>query len=165
MGVTACSHFPFGDSVETEQPEAPLASGVLHDHFDETVQPQQDFYRWVNGTWLDETEIPSDRSNYGAFSVLADQAEQQLRDLIETAAATETKAGSDEQNQSPAATSTPMPASNESMILLHPPASSSLLFLTSHRRNFSTAVISPATFDPETAPSKPPPLSVLTRPA
>lgn len=97
LGVTACSHFPFGDSVETEQPEAPLASGVLHDHFDETVQPQQDFYRWVNGTWLDKTEIPSDRSNYGAFSVLADQAEQQLRDLIETAAATETKAGSDEQ--------------------------------------------------------------------
>lgn len=97
IGITACSHFQETETVESPQPEAPLKSGVIHAHFDESVKPQDDFYRWVNGTWLEETEIPADRSNYGAFSVLADRAEQQLRTIIETAAETDAKVGSDSQ--------------------------------------------------------------------
>lgn len=97
IGMSACSHFQAVETAESPQPQAPLKSGVVHAHFDDSVQPQEDFYRWVNGTWLEETEIPADRSNYGAFSVLDERAEQQLRTIIETAAATKAEPGSDTQ--------------------------------------------------------------------
>ena len=36
-----------------------------------SVAPGDDFYLYANGTWAKNTQIPSDKSNYGAFSVLA----------------------------------------------------------------------------------------------
>ena len=97
LGVVACSHLSSQDSGSTAVSDAPLASGVIHENFDTSVKPQDDFYRWVNGTWMDQTDIPADRSNYGAFSILADRAEKQLREIIETAAAADAAEGSDEQ--------------------------------------------------------------------
>ena len=62
------------------------------------MRPQDDLYRFVNGTWLKNTAIPADKSNYGSFTKLADDAEKQLQAIIEEAAArTDKKAGSDEQ--------------------------------------------------------------------
>ncbi len=60
--------------------------GIATDHIDTSVDPGENFYEFVNGNWLKETEIPSDRSRYGAFSVLADQAEKRVREIIENAA-------------------------------------------------------------------------------
>ena len=51
------------------------------------VTPGDDFNRYVNGKWLDTFEIPADKSNYGMFTRLADEAEEQVRDIIEEAAA------------------------------------------------------------------------------
>ena len=45
--------------------------GMNHD-----IRPQDDLFGHVNGRWLDETEIPSDRSSWGPFVQLADVAEQ-----------------------------------------------------------------------------------------
>src|SRR5690242_15730888 len=53
------------------------------------IRPQDDLFGHVNGTWLEETEIPSDRSSWGPFVQLADTAEQQVRDIIESLAATD----------------------------------------------------------------------------
>ncbi|MGQ0530763.1 MAG: M13 family metallopeptidase [Panacagrimonas sp.] len=64
-----------------------LHSGITRAHFDPQVRAQDDLYRAVNGTWLKQTQIPADKSNYGAFSLLADQAEQQLRVIVEELAA------------------------------------------------------------------------------
>lgn len=52
------------------------------------IRPQDDLFGHVNGRWLDETEIPSDRSSWGPFVQLADIAEQQVRDIITTLAET-----------------------------------------------------------------------------
>lgn len=49
----------------------------------ESVRPQDDFYTHVNGKWLERTEIPADRSNYGSFTVLADAAEANLKAIVE----------------------------------------------------------------------------------
>lgn len=76
---------------------APLVSGIDQSTFDTSVRPQDDFYRYVNGTWLKTTQIPVDRSNYGAFTQLADEAELNLRKIIEAAAAGEYPAGSEMQ--------------------------------------------------------------------
>ncbi len=65
--------------------------------FDRNVRPQDDLFLAVNGAWLDNTEIPSDKSNYGAFSVLADAAEMQIREIIERAAESDAEKGSDAQ--------------------------------------------------------------------
>lgn len=61
-------------------------SGVRLENFDTTIRPQDDFYRFVNGRWLAETKIPEDKSNYGSFTILADKAKKDLRDIIETSA-------------------------------------------------------------------------------
>ncbi|RLV48047.1 peptidase M13 [Nocardioides mangrovicus] len=60
------------------------------------VRPQDDLFGHVNGRWLAETEIPSDRSSWGPFVSLADEAEQHVRAIIEAAAAGELE-GSDGQ--------------------------------------------------------------------
>lgn len=74
-----------------------VESGIDLQNFDNAVSPGDDFYRHVNGTWLATTQIPSDRSNYGAFSVLDDEAQANLRSLIENAAAQNAPAGTDTQ--------------------------------------------------------------------
>ena len=60
-----------------------LESGVDKDNFDITVRPQDDFYRYVNGTWLDNTKIPEDQSTYGSFNALRDKARDDVRVIIE----------------------------------------------------------------------------------
>ncbi len=54
---------------------------------DHDVRPQDDLFGHVNGRWLAETEIPSDRSSWGPFVQLADVAEEQVARIIEDLAA------------------------------------------------------------------------------
>jgi predicted metalloendopeptidase len=61
----------------------PLGSGIDQANFGKRVRPQDDLFRAVNGTWLAKTEIPADRSDYGAFCILAEKAENDLREIIE----------------------------------------------------------------------------------
>ena len=51
------------------------------------IRPQDDLFGHVNGRWLVESEIPSDRSSWGPFVQLADIAEEQVRQIIEDLAA------------------------------------------------------------------------------
>ncbi|WP_338089677.1 M13 family metallopeptidase [Nocardioides lijunqiniae] len=53
------------------------------------IRPQDDLFGHVNGRWLDEVEIPSDRSSWGPFVQLADAAEDHVRTIIEDLAAGE----------------------------------------------------------------------------
>jgi predicted metalloendopeptidase len=85
-----------------QAPESPaaapaLTSGLLLQNFDRTVRPQDDLYRFVNGTWLRNTEIPADKSNYGTFTLLSDEAEKNLRVIVDEAAAANAREGSDQQ--------------------------------------------------------------------
>lgn len=51
-----------------------------------TVRAQDDLFRHVNGPWLADKQIPEDRPAFGAFEELRDDAEQAVREIIETAA-------------------------------------------------------------------------------
>lgn len=78
--------------------EEELKSGIYKSGFDESVRPQDDFFRYVNGAWLDSTEIPGDKSNYGIFTMLFDESQKNQRKIIEEAAASkDNKPGSDAQ--------------------------------------------------------------------
>ncbi|MGQ0701142.1 MAG: M13 family metallopeptidase [Panacagrimonas sp.] len=77
---------------------AALRSGIETANFDAAVRPQDDLYRAVNGHWLAQTKIPADKSNYGSFTRLSDDAEAQLRSIVEELVAQPDKAaGSIEQ--------------------------------------------------------------------
>ena len=79
------------NTAEFQQGSAALGTfGVATDNIDSSVTPGDNFYAYVNGNWLDKTEIPSDRSRYGAFTVLSDKAEKRVRGIIESAAGNST---------------------------------------------------------------------------
>jgi putative endopeptidase len=59
------------------------AWGLDFGGMDKSVEPGQDFFRYVNGTWDAQTAIPADKSYYGVDVVLADAAERQVRGILE----------------------------------------------------------------------------------
>src|SRR5579884_1086181 len=70
--------------------------GIDTANFDRAVRPQDDFFRFVNGTWLAKTEIPSDASSWGAFNELTEKSRDAIHGILEDAAKSNAPAGSDE---------------------------------------------------------------------
>ncbi|HVT37182.1 MAG TPA: M13-type metalloendopeptidase [Nevskiaceae bacterium] len=96
--LAACSKPAPAPEAAPPPPAPKLVSGIEPGNNDPAVRAQDDLYRAVDGQWLAKTEIPADKSNYGAFTKLADDAEAQLRAIIEAAAKNPNKkAGSEEQ--------------------------------------------------------------------
>lgn len=50
--------------------------------FDKGVRVQDDLFMYVNGSWLRNTEIPSDKSNYGSFIQLDDLSRERIQAII-----------------------------------------------------------------------------------
>ena len=93
--LSACGQEP---ATEAETGEAPaLTSGVIHENMDLGVNPGDDFFSYVNGQWVADTEIPADRSSYGTFGVLRDEAQEDVRAIIEASASGDFAKGTDEQ--------------------------------------------------------------------
>lgn len=69
--------------------DSDIRSGIDLRFVDSEVRPQDDLFGHVNGRWLDEYDIPADRATDGAFRTLADRAEEQVRDIITSASATD----------------------------------------------------------------------------
>ena len=44
--------------------------GINQNFMDKSVNPADNFNRYVNGSWLDNTEIPADRTRWGSFDEL-----------------------------------------------------------------------------------------------
>ena len=74
-----------------------IRSGIDLTYVDSEARPQDDLFGHVNGRWLADHEMPADRATDGAFRLLADRAEEQVRDLITEAAAAGAPAGTDQQ--------------------------------------------------------------------
>ncbi|HVY82089.1 MAG TPA: M13 family metallopeptidase [Steroidobacteraceae bacterium] len=100
LAVTACSTTQTPEHamdalastrpVPTGAPSVPAAPparigkwGIDLTSRDASVKPGDDFYRYAIGHWLDTNEIPPDRTSWSTFAMLANEAEQQLRELIE----------------------------------------------------------------------------------
>jgi putative endopeptidase len=59
-----------------------IRSGIDLSHVDDNARPQDDLFGHVNGRWLADYDMPADRATDGAFRLLFDRAEEQVRDLI-----------------------------------------------------------------------------------
>jgi predicted metalloendopeptidase len=85
------------DKAPTTPAGAPI-SGVDTQYIDTSVRPQDDFFTYLNGKWLKETTIPSDKASWGTFMKLRDDTTPQIKAIIEAAQADKSaKAGSETQ--------------------------------------------------------------------
>lgn len=57
--------------------------GIILANMDTTVNPKDDFYNYVNGTWMKTTEIPDDRTIWGGFSVLRKSTDADVLAIVE----------------------------------------------------------------------------------
>lgn len=78
------------DAATGKVKRAPIAGFEFLDP-DTGLRPQDDFYEFVNRGWLARNEIPADRSTWGAFHELDEQAELRVREIIADIAATRDK--------------------------------------------------------------------------
>ena len=95
MAVAACGQ---KHTTETIAEEAPLpVSGIALENMDTSVRPGDDFFSYVNGKWIAETEIPADKATYGGFGILRDEAQEDVKAIIEASANGDFAKGTDEQ--------------------------------------------------------------------
>ena len=81
---------------EIEPVAIELVSGIDKSGFDESVRPQDDFFDYVSGGWVKNTEMPADKARWGTFDALREQSSKDIRVLVEEISASE-----DVQNGSP----------------------------------------------------------------
>ena len=74
-----------------------FTSGINKKNMDTIVKPGDNFANYVNGTWTKTTKIPADKSSYGAFDLLYDQSQKDVKAIIENAAKSKNAEGSEEQ--------------------------------------------------------------------
>ncbi|HEX5237984.1 MAG TPA: M13 family metallopeptidase [Sphingomicrobium sp.] len=70
------------------QPSKPVYGtwGYATSAMDKSVKPGDDFWEYVNGTWDKNTKIAADRASAGPFVTLSDQAEKDVRDIVQNLA-------------------------------------------------------------------------------
>jgi endothelin-converting enzyme/putative endopeptidase len=96
--ISACNSSTPLDIENTVTQKVSLTSGINLTNIDHQVRPQDNFYRYVNGAWLNKTEIPADKTSIGAFYELRDKADEDVKTIIEQLAQTPTLTdGSNEQ--------------------------------------------------------------------
>ncbi len=61
-------------------------AGIDRSTFASDVRPQDDFFYYVNGRWLKNTQIPADKSRWGSFVELGERARSDLRAIVESLA-------------------------------------------------------------------------------
>ena len=59
--------------------------GINISYMDTLTKPSKDFFRYVNGTWLDSTTIPDDRTTWGSFSELRKKTDEDALTILKAA--------------------------------------------------------------------------------
>jgi len=59
--------------------------GINTAFMDTSVKPSDDFFRYVNGKWLDSVDIPADRTRWGSFDELRKNTDEDVKAILEEA--------------------------------------------------------------------------------
>ena len=98
LTLGSCATDSSKKETNTSQTQAvKLTSGVDLQYIDETIRPQDDFYRYVNGKWLKSYVMPADKSRYGSFNALRDKSEKDVKNIIDQLAGQTFAKDTDEQ--------------------------------------------------------------------
>ncbi|MGG8496230.1 M13 family metallopeptidase [Tenacibaculum sp. TC6] len=76
LGVIAC---------KTDKKPEEKVQGIVLENMDTSVKPTDDFFRYVNGTWIDKTEIPADRTSWGGFGELRKKTDADVLAILSEA--------------------------------------------------------------------------------
>jgi endothelin-converting enzyme/putative endopeptidase len=71
---------------QAQSDQAAKEPGINTNYMDKATKPNNDFFRYVNGTWLDNTEIPSDRTRWGSFDELRQRTDADALAILKEAA-------------------------------------------------------------------------------
>ena len=99
-GITGLAFFTMVSCKESEKTTIAEEKipGIVLENMDTSVSPKEDFYNYVNGTWLKTNTIPDDESRWGGFGVLRKSTRQDVLDILNSSEELGTyKAGSDQQ--------------------------------------------------------------------
>ncbi len=76
-------------ATKTETPPPPMETvkvnpenGLDLTAMDKTVRPQDDFYNFVNGSWMKTAKIPADKSTWGSFNKLAEDTDNNSMTIL-----------------------------------------------------------------------------------
>lgn len=72
-------------SCEKKEEQPNEIHGINTAYMDMSVKPSDDFFRYVNGKWLDSTEIPADRTRWGSFDELRKNTDDDVKAILEKA--------------------------------------------------------------------------------
>jgi putative endopeptidase len=86
---------PLSPSASAAETTQAAAHGVDREGMDLSILPGVDFFSFANGSWLEKTEIPPDRSGWGVAAELAQQTVRQQRALLEATVAAAASPGSE----------------------------------------------------------------------
>ena len=75
-----------GISSVTAQEKAKEEPGINISYMDKSSKASNDFFRYVNGAWLDKTEIPADRTRWGSFEELRQRTDEDALAIVKEAA-------------------------------------------------------------------------------
>lgn len=96
--LAGCATATTSTSTAPARPQAAIGAwGVDLGARDTNVRPGDDFFRYANGTWLANTEIPADRTRWGTFDILREKSDQDQRVIIEEVALAGGAPGSNQQ--------------------------------------------------------------------
>lgn len=86
VAITACgdsSKRASSSDSEDQLAELKDTARIHWEYMDTSVKPEENFFRFCNGKWVDETEIPEEEKRWTSFNVLQEKNEKKLKALLE----------------------------------------------------------------------------------
>ncbi|GGG93091.1 endothelin-converting protein [Polaribacter pacificus] len=71
--------------VSCKDEPAAKTPGIEVANMDTSTSPKEDFFRYVNGQWLDKTEIPADKTRWGSFNELRQKTNDDVLSILNEA--------------------------------------------------------------------------------
>ncbi|MBD3581719.1 M13 family metallopeptidase [Flavobacterium selenitireducens] len=84
-------------SCQSDKKQEELTSGIILKNMDTLVKPGDNFDAFVNGAWVKKTSIPADKAAYGVSAILDDEAQENVKKIIEASSKGKFDDGSNEQ--------------------------------------------------------------------
>jgi predicted metalloendopeptidase len=78
---------------------AQTSRGINLEYLDTDVKPGHDFFRFVNGKWLENHAIPDDRTRWGSFDELREKTDKDVQAILDKAVLSGKYANGTDQNK------------------------------------------------------------------